>query len=123
MRRALIFWLLLFLAGGCVSKKEADLERQKAFLAGEQQGLQRSATQPEGAVVYFQGPVRNPVIPYKDGMMLSQAIVDAYYTGFMNPVMVRVVRDRQVVVELKGIDLLHHEDAPLQAGDLVQLFQ
>ena len=69
----------------------------------------------------MQGPVRNPVVPWTEGLTLAQAIVDADYTGFMNPKLVRVIRNGQIIEEMKGIDLLHHQDVPLETGNIVDI--
>ncbi len=63
--------------------------------------------------------MRNPVVEWKEGMTLSQAIVAAEYTAFMNPLVIRVLRNGQVAGEFKGIDLLRHQDMDLEAGDTV----
>ena len=97
------------------------MEAGQAYVNGQQQALQaqQHAQQAQGPSVFLQGPVQNPVVPWRDEMTLSQAIVDAVYTGFMNPRLVRVLRDGQVAGELRGIDLLHHQDLALQPGDTV----
>jgi len=106
---------------GCVSQKKKQLEAQRAFVAGQEQAMQAAmrARQAQGPVVFVQGQVRNPEVPWEEGMKLSQAIVTAEYTGFMNPRLVRVLRNGQVAGEYKGIDLLHHEDMELENGDTV----
>lgn len=114
-----ILFSLLLLITGCVSKREANLEKQQAYLAG-QQAAQRSQSPPPPQVT-VQGPVQNPVIPWTPDLTVAKAIVDANYTGFMTPVFVRVIRKGQMVEELKGVDLLHHQDFPLEPGDLIIL--
>jgi hypothetical protein len=115
--------LALLAGAGCVSQKKAHLEAQQAYAAGQQQAMQaamQAQRQPkQGPVVFVQGQVRNPVVPWEEGMKVSQAIVAAEYTAFMNPRLVRVLRNGQVVGEIKGIDLLHHEDMDLEEGDTV----
>ena len=108
-------------AAGCVSSKKAQMEARQAYANGQQQALQaqQGAQQAQGPVVFLQGPVRNPIVPWRDEMTLSEAIVDAVYTGFMNPRVVRVLRGGQVAGELRGIDLLHHQDMDLEPGDTV----
>jgi hypothetical protein len=115
----ILFLLALFLAG-CVSKKQADLRAHQAYMAGQAQAAKEWQAQhlPQVAV---RGPVRNPVVPWTEGLTLAKAIVDADYTGFMNPIFVRVIRNGQMVEELKGIDLLHGSDFPLEAGDIVDI--
>jgi hypothetical protein len=108
-------------AAGCVSRTKAQMEARQAYANGQQQALQaqQSAQQAQGPSVFLQGPVQNPVVPWRDGMTLSQAIVDADYTGFMNPRVIRVLRGGQIAGEFQGIDLLHHQDMDLQPGDTV----
>jgi hypothetical protein len=112
---------LMIAAPGCVSSKKAQMEARQAFVSGQEQALQaqQHAQQAQGPAVFLHGPVRNPVVPWEDGMTLSQAIVNAVYTGFMNPRIIRVLRDGQVAGEFQGIDLLHHQDMDLQPGDTV----
>jgi hypothetical protein len=121
MRTVALCLLLVFFAAGCVSKKKAALEAQQAYVTGQTRALQaqQQAAAQQGPVVFVQGPVRNPVVPWKEDMTLSQAIVAADYTAFMNPELIRVIRNGQVAGEFKGIDLLHHQDMALEAGDTV----
>jgi molybdopterin converting factor small subunit len=113
----------MVLAGaGCASQKKARDQERQAYLAGQQQALMQAAQharQQQGPAVFMQGPVRNQVVPWAEGLTLSQAIVQAEYTAFMNPLLVRVIRNGQIVAECKGIDLLHHQDMELQDGDTV----
>jgi hypothetical protein len=122
--RTLVLSLMLALVAcaGCVSQKKARDQARQAYLAGQQQATMQSAQRArlqQGPVVFMQGPVRNPVVPWEEGLTLSQAIVKAEYTAFMNPLLVRVIRHGQIAGEYKGIDLLHHEDMPLEDGDTV----
>lgn len=120
MRTAALCILLAALIGaGCVSKKQEQLAAKAAFVAGQQQAMQAAARSQQGPVVFVQGPVRNPVVPWTEGLKLSQAIVAADYTAYMNPQSIRILREGQVVGEMKGIDLLHHQDMELEAGDTV----
>ena len=116
-----LFLALSILAAGCVSRNKAQMEARQAYMNGQQQAMQarQQAAQAQGPSVFVQGPVQNPVVPWREGMTLSQAIVDADYTAFMNPRMIRVMRDGQLAGELKGIDLLHHQDMEVQSGDTV----
>jgi hypothetical protein len=107
--------------GGCVSKKKEQADERRAFMAGQQQAMEAAmrTRQEQGPVVFVQGPVKNPVVPWEEGMKLSEAVVGAEYTAFMNPLIIRVLRNGQVVREFKGVDLLHHEDMELENGDTV----
>ncbi len=122
MRKAVFCILLAVLAGaGCASRKEAQLQARQAYVAGQQQAMQSAAQarQQQGPAVFVQGPVRNPSVPWQEGMKLSEAVVAANYTGYMNPALVRVLRNGQVAGEFKGIDLLRHEDMELEQGDTI----
>jgi hypothetical protein len=122
MRTAILCLCLAVVAGaGCVSEKKEQLEARRAYVAGQEQAMQAAmrARQDQGPVVFVQGQVRSPAVPWEEGMKLSQAIVTAEYTGFMNPRLIRVLRNGQVAGEFKGIDLLHHEDMELENGDTV----
>ncbi|HEY3854075.1 MAG TPA: hypothetical protein VGO67_06755 [Verrucomicrobiae bacterium] len=121
--RALGWWMfaVIFATTGCVSSRKAKMEAAQAYIQGQQQAMQaqQRAIQSMGPSVFFQGPVQNSVVAWREGMKLSEAIVAAEYTAFMNPEMIRVMRNGQVAGELKGIDLLRHQDMELQSGDTV----
>lgn len=110
---------------GCVSEKKAQLEARQAYVAGQAQATQAAlqAQQQQGPVVLVQGPVNRPVVPWEEGMKLSKAIVTAQYTGIMDPRLIQVLRDGQVVGEFKAIDLLNRHDMDLEAGDSVVIVQ
>jgi hypothetical protein len=118
LRLTLILILILLLpAAGCVSKKKSQAEARQAYFSGQQPPAR--PMDPQHPVVFVQGPVQNPVVPWEDGLSLSRAITSAVYTAFMNPMVVRVLRNGQIVGDFKGIDLLHHEDMDLEPGDTV----
>jgi hypothetical protein len=123
MRMAFLCLAVVVMAGaGCVTKKQEKLEAQRAYVAGQQQAMQAATAarqQQQGPVVFVQGQVQNPVVPWEEGMKLSEAIVAADYTAFMNPRLIRVIRSGQIVGEFQGVDLLHHKDMELEAGDTV----
>jgi hypothetical protein len=123
MRTVVLSILLAILAGaGCVSQKKAREQSREAYVAGQEQAMQaaqRTAREQRGPVVFVQGQVTHPVVPWEEGMKLSEAIVAAEYTGFMNPRLIRVTRNGQTVGEFQGIDLLHHQDMELEDGDTV----
>jgi hypothetical protein len=109
------------LAAGCVSKSKAKAEARAAFMAGQQQAMMQMA-QPHPAVVTFIGPVRNPTVPWSQGLTLAKAIVDAGYQAPADPQHIMIVRNGQAIpVDPK--QLLQGEDIPLVAGDLVQIGQ
>jgi len=121
------FHLLLFvpailLATACVSEKTAQLQARQAYMAG-QASAAKQWQQERPPEVVVRGPVHNPVVAWTDDLTLAKAIVDADYTGFLTPHLIRVIRNGQVISEMEGVDLLHHHDVPLQPGDIIDVVQ
>ena len=119
-----IFTLLAVMAlSGCESKRAARERAREAYIQGQQQELarDRAVMLQQDRMVTLQGEVENPAVPWREGLTLTQAIVAAKYTGFMNPSKVRVVRAGNVVADFFGVDLLRGRDAPLQPGDVIVL--
>ncbi len=80
-----------------------------------------AVTPQQGAYVTVRGQVRNPVIPWTEGLTLAQALVQADYIGFGDPREIMVVRqgvtyrvDPQRL--LKGLG-----NGPLLPGDIVDI--
>ena len=124
--------ILMLCAGltGCVTKAEADARARIAFLEGQNQALMRmqgsqGTQQPEpqtpaGPSVNLVGPVQNSTVPWRPGLMLSQAIVSAHYTLQSDPTMIVIHRNGQdIPINPKG--LLNGEDFGLQAGDSIEI--
>ncbi len=121
MRMFITILTLAVLAGtGCVTRKEADARARQAYMSGQQQASQQWQSQRPPQVI-VRGPVRNPAVPWVEDLTLAKAIVAAEYTGFMNPILVRIIRNGQMIEEVKGIDLLHGHDTPLEPGDIVDI--
>lgn len=108
-------------ASGCVTKATAQAQARAAFLAGQQQSLERlQQTQNRGPSVTFIGEVRNTLIPWTADLTLAKAIVAAEYYGATDPKEIVVTRDGQEM----GIDpkrLLSGGDILLQPRDVVEL--
>src|SRR5215467_13484539 len=69
-----------FVFSGCVTKATADAQARAAFLAGQQQALERmQQTQGRANTVTFLGEVKNNLIPWTADLTLSRAIVAAGY--------------------------------------------
>lgn len=79
-------------------------------------------SQPRQAVVTFIGPVRNPTVPWADGLTLAKAILAAGYEPATDPRQIMIVRNGQAI-PIDPKTLLGGEDTPLVAGDLVQIGQ
>lgn len=106
----------------CISKKRAQDEARQAYAAGQAAAAKQWQAEKPPEVV-LRGPVRNPVIAWTDDLTLAKAIVDADYTGFLTPRVIRVIRNGQMIAEMPGVDLLRHHDVPLQPGDIIDVIQ
>jgi len=106
------------LTSGCETKSRARLEARQAYVEGQEQALAQS--RPKPPIVTVTGPVRNSIIPWTEELTLDKAIVAADYTGYLNPRLIRVIRDGQAT-DIKPSALLNGEDMPLQAGDTIQV--
>jgi hypothetical protein len=110
--------ILFSCATGCETKGGAQLRAQQAFVAGQEQALAHSG--PQAPMVTVNGPVRNSMIPWTEDLTLATAILAADYTAFSQPRFIRVTRGGQTI-NVRPTDLLHGQDMPLEAGDIVEL--
>ena len=110
--------LLLCFTSGCETKSRARLEARQAYVQGQEQTLAQS--RPKPPIVTITGLVRNAIIPWTEELTLAKAIVAAEYTGYLNPRLIRVIRDGQET-DIKPSALLNGEDMPLLAGDTIQV--
>jgi len=114
-----------FVSTGCVTKAEADARARMAFLEGQNQALMRMQGNPPpsattGPSVTLIGPVQNLSVPWRAGLMLTQAIVSAHYTGTGDPSGIVIHRNGQdIPINPKG--LLNGEDFGLQVGDVIEI--
>ena len=108
-------------ASGCVSKATAQAQARAAFLAGQQQALERlQQTQNRGPSVTFIGEVRNTLVPWTAELTLAKAIVAAEYYGSIDPKEIVVTRDGQEM-RIDPKRLLSGGDILLQPRDVVEL--
>ena len=131
-----IFALCLLIASlglaGCVTKSQADAQARIAFLQGQNQALMQAQAQAKkpatpqplpqlsGLNVNIIGPVNNPVIPWRIGLTLAQAIVSAGYTGNTDPSAITIHRGSQDI-PMDPKSLLNGEDFVLETGDVIDL--
>jgi len=113
--------LFLLIPVGCVSKAKARHDAQAAFIAGQQEALRRSQLQQaQGPSITVNGPVKNPILPWREDLTLAKAIVEAEYTSPGDPAEILLVRaGRAFRLELQ--QLFSGHDVPLQPGDIIQL--
>jgi hypothetical protein len=116
-------WLLLWpalLSAGCVSKAAADARARAAFLAGQQQAMQRMQMEARQPRVTVLGEVRNAVIPWTADLTLAKVIVAASYYGKTDPRLIIIQRNGQEL-HYDPNDLLKGQDIPMQPGDVVEI--
>ena len=121
---SLLFCLALLLCSalaGCVTKAQAKARERAAYIAGEQAAVVRlQQSQAQGPSVRINGPVKNPVVPWTEGLTLSQAIFAAEYQTVGDPLEIMVVRGG--LARLVNVrNLLGGQDVPLQPGDVIQI--
>jgi len=110
--------LLLSFTTACETKSRARLEARQAYIAGQEQALAQTGPKPK--IVTVTGQVRNSVIPWTEDLTLAKAIVAAEYTGYLNPRLIRLIRDG-IPTDIKASALLNGQDMPLQPGDTIQV--
>jgi hypothetical protein len=104
---------------GCMSRSKSQARTQAAYAAGQQQAIARMSDAQRTSIRVL-GNVRNPEIPWSDGLTLAQVIVAAEYLGQHNPRQIAVVRQRErFPMDPNG--LLRGEDMPLEPGDTVEI--
>lgn len=115
--------LNLFLAAlplcGCTTRSKARAEAQAAFAAGQQQAYTQML-QAQRTNIRVLGPVRNPEIPWADGLTLGQVIAAADCTFENDPKVISVIRQRGRIPVDPSI-LLQGRDVPLEPGDTVEI--
>jgi hypothetical protein len=121
--RAKAAWVLLALLllglPACTTKSRMRKEATAAYNAGHTEATKQGQSQQ--SVVTVLGQVRNHAIPWREGLTLVEAIDAAAYTGFSDPVVIRLTRGPETV-EIKVKDLLRGTANPeVEAGDVIEL--
>lgn len=78
------------------------------------------AEQEARGVVRIMGPVRLPVVEWRDGLTLAQAIVEADYTPSGNPKAI-ILHRQGVRIPIEPALLLVGKDQPLEPGDMIEI--
>src|SRR6266567_2562659 len=120
MNKSLCCALLLGLAfSGCPTRSKARAQAQAAFAAGQQQALAQ-LRDAQRMIIRVLGHVRNPEIPWTEGLTLAQAIVAAGCYDQRDPrEIVLIRRSERMPIDTKI--LLRGDDVPLAAGDTVEI--
>ncbi len=112
-----VFLLAAIALVGCAGKSN-DTKTRAAFLAGQQQALQRM--QQGMANVTVLGPVSKPIVTWVNDLTLAKAILEAGYFGQTDPKEILIHRTGQPI-QVDPKKLLGGEDIPLQPGDVVEI--
>lgn len=115
---AIAFCLVgVVLCAGCVSEQEARRRQAAAYARGAAEA--RTAMEARMGKITFDGPVRNPQIEWREGLTLAEAIVEAVYTGTVDPAVIVVFRDNEPNF-IDARELVSGVDYELESGDIVQ---
>jgi hypothetical protein len=125
--------LILALAvGGCANKAKTQEQIRRAYIAGAQAAREQmqqaqaqappsapqpmpSTTQPQVRVL---GSVRNPVLPWSEGLTLAHALVQAEYEKSIPPSAITIFRNNEPL-QINVQQVLQGADYPLFPGDIV----
>jgi len=128
----LIFIFAVATAGCASSKKNSEQERlRRAYVAGAQAAREQimvgQAQQPQlqtaptsDPQIRILGPVRNPVLPWSDGLTLARALVQAQYLRDNTPSVITIYRNNQPL-QIDPQTILNGADYPLFPGDMVYI--
>jgi hypothetical protein len=121
-----IVFLILMLAGlaaGCTTKSaaraEAQAAAQRAYLAGQNDALQKQLAAQQNLVTVL-GPVQNSIVPWVAGLTLAQAIATANYLSADEPTQIILTRQGEDAT-IDPQALLNGVPIPLEAGDVITL--
>jgi hypothetical protein len=110
--------VLAFVLSGCATDSKKKAEAQQNFLAGQNAEL-RQQVQPIPTVTII-GSVRNPRVPWVEGLTLAQAIATANYLDTRQPETIIITRNGESAT-LDSAVLLKGTTVPLEAGDVVEI--
>lgn len=106
---------------GCTTKKQAQLQAQSAYIAGQREAMaQLQTAQTAGPDIIVRGPVAHPRVPWSEGLTLAQAIAAAGYQARQDPRSITVYRQSQSF-PVNVRELLRRHDVPLEEGDVIEL--
>jgi hypothetical protein len=125
--------VLALIACGCGGKAKEQAKIHQAYAAGAQAAQAQMYQQSQSAQNMSQpmptstdpqvrvlGSVRNPVLPWMEGLTLARALVLADYTRSTPPTSITILRNNQPLqIDPQGI--LQGADYPLFPGDIVYI--
>lgn len=108
-----------FWVAGCTTKSKAQLREREAFVAGQQQAIAQWQVQQSPDIV-ITGKVNKSMVPWVEGMTVSQAILEAEYIGKRDPREIVILRRGQFI-PVNVRNLLKGHDHYLEAGDRIEI--
>jgi hypothetical protein len=120
MKKNFTILVLAMAVNGCTTKSTMQLERQNAFLAGQNAALQQMQPPSQTPGVTVVGAVQNPNVPWVAGLTLAQAVATANYVGTQEPKEIIITRSGESAT-LDAKVLLNGTDVPLEIGDVIEL--
>jgi len=132
IRFVCLIFIFALATSGCASKKKSEDEKlRRAYVAGANaaraQMMQGQSQDPQiqtaptsDPQVRILGPVRNPVLPWSDGMTLGRALVMAEYQRNNTPSVITIYRNNQPL-QIDPQTLLNGADYPLFPGDMIYI--
>ena len=108
----------LFLIG-CASNKRKPTEAQVQFAAGQEEAF-AMLTRNGIYVVRVVGPFKRPVLPWHEGLTLTQVILEAGYMEQRDPAQI-IIQRGPAAEPVDPSSLLGGEDVPVQAGDVIHV--
>jgi hypothetical protein len=107
-------WVFAMAMAGCASKK-ADPKVVEAIF-----GNPATNMPPQGTSIVISGAVKNPVIPFYDGLTLTRALNAADYYGGPQLAQIAIIRTGQKPIYMNPKQL-QTQDMLLEPGDRIEL--
>jgi hypothetical protein len=115
---------LALLAAGCVGRSKSEERARQAFIEGQRAGATLNAQQsqtPQAKFVTVLGEVRNPTIPWTEGLTLAQAIAQAWHTGVRSPRAIVLRHGDESATFNPNFVVQNGNEIPVEPGDVIEL--
>jgi hypothetical protein len=113
---SIILFFALVTFTGCVTKSTAEAQARAAYLAGQKDAYKTLGAQLKVVVL---GDVQRHVVPWVDGLTLSQAIATANYQGLHDPKDIIIESSNGAITHVAPKKLLNGPSPVLQPGDVI----
>lgn len=111
---------MMVAASGCVTKSKARADARAAYRRGIQDAL-RMQQQGQHPPITVRGDVRNGQLPWREGLTLSRALVEADYRGVGSPRNIIVTRNGESYAVHPRQLLSGAMDPLLEPGDQIEV--